>query len=81
VHRAALENINKMTAMLRRLCAESGAREADDLAHRLELLIEGALVMRLLKGDDHAACSARAAAVALLESHGVGEARSDRDPS
>ena len=49
---ASASRTNKTAAVLWRLCADAGARDADGLAHRLELLIEGALVVRLLKGDE-----------------------------
>lgn len=68
-HRAAAEHYRTATGALQQLCVEAGADDAGELAKRLELLIEGAVVMRMINGDDTTARSARAVAAQLLDAH------------
>lgn len=67
VHHAAAAHYGKTTAALNELCRQSGADEPTKLAKQLELLLEGAVVMRMIKSDDSTAKVARAAAKDLLD--------------
>ncbi len=69
VHIAAEVVIDKTYAALNDLCQKMKTDEPEELARQLELLIEGALMVRLVKSDDTAAKAARAVAEALLDTH------------
>ncbi len=53
--------------ILREAASEAGASDPDGVAQQLHLLLEGAIVVRHVSGDDGAAPRARAAAQLVLE--------------
>lgn len=69
VHIAAAQHYNKVGELLLPLCEQVGAEDPKALAHQLELLGEGAVIMRMIKGDNTAAKSAGAIARTLLDQY------------
>jgi len=70
-HQAAAAHIDKTTRLLRDTCAGAGVPDPDELARQLEMLLQGAMITRLVKGDNSSARSARAVAGLLLAHHGA----------
>ncbi len=71
IHAAAAEHKRLVLAYIRRLADASGADGAEDLAHHLFLLIEGAIVAAFVMNDKDAAASGKKAAEILLDHAGV----------
>ncbi len=57
--------------LLEGLCRDAGVADPDGLARKLQLLLEGALVMAFLQRHPQAASDARRAAALLLEASGI----------
>ncbi len=76
VHIAAAATIDQTKTALTDLCRQAGADDVDALAGRMELLLEGALAVRLIHGDDSTAAAARVVAERLLDAHCGGESES-----
>ncbi|MFG0256515.1 MAG: TetR/AcrR family transcriptional regulator [Phycisphaerales bacterium JB043] len=68
IHEAAASHIGTSRDELVTLCTQLGADDPGSLATQLQLLLQGALTMRLVSGDDSTARVARAAAERLLDS-------------
>lgn len=67
IRTAAAEHKRLVAGYVRELAARAGAREADRLAGRLMLLLEGAIVMAYVAGDAGAAQNARALAQIVIK--------------
>ena len=65
--RACAAHATGLRGLLGRLASEAGAREPDELAGALALLVHGAACARVIEGDREAAPRARRAAVTLLD--------------
>jgi AcrR family transcriptional regulator len=66
VHAAAAEHKARVQSYLRDLAQSAGVSAADDVAHQLMLLVNGAIVAAHVSGDTTAARGARILAEALL---------------
>ena len=66
-HVAAAAHFVRTTETLQALCDQLGIDDAAGLVRQLELLIEGAVVMRLITSDDTTARTARVIAERLLD--------------
>ncbi len=62
IHRAAAEHKNDIRDVIRALAAEAGARDPDELAARLCLLVQGAIIHSQIKKSMDPVREARAAA-------------------
>jgi len=71
VHRAAAEHHRRQQAVLVERCRRAAVPEAEELARRLALLLEGAVATRMVHGDDDAARRARTIAERLLDDAGL----------
>ncbi len=67
IHRIAAEHKRLVRDYIRKIAAEAGAADADNLADVLHLLIEGAIVSAHVSGQRDAAKLARRAATVLIE--------------
>ena len=67
MHVAAAAHYSKTSIAMSKLCEAAGAAEPQALAKKLELLIEGAVTMRMINGDNSAAAVAKRIAEHLLE--------------
>ncbi len=71
IHMAAGEHKKLMLKFIRELTAAAGAAEPGELADGLMLLMEGAIVMSYVAGDDKAAARAKTAAQTLIRQSGL----------
>jgi AcrR family transcriptional regulator len=71
IHRAAREHKELVRDYICGLAAAAGAKEADKLGERLNLLAEGSIVMAHAAGDEQAAQKAKEAAEILIEQAGL----------
>ena len=67
IHMAAGEHKNLILKFLRELTVAAGAAEPEELADGLMLLMEGAIVMSYVAGDQNAAAHAKKAAKMLIQ--------------
>ncbi|MHC4975799.1 MAG: TetR/AcrR family transcriptional regulator, partial [Planctomycetota bacterium] len=67
VHKAASSHVGDSREALIQLCEQIEASDPESLATQLQLLMQGALTMRLVSGDDSTAREARKAAERLLD--------------
>lgn len=67
IHMAAGEHKNLILKYVRELAVAAGAREPEELADGLMLLMEGAIVMSYVAGDKTAAARAKTAAKILIQ--------------
>ncbi len=67
IHMAAGEHKNLILKFLRELAVAAGATEPEELADGLMLLMEGAIVMSYVAGDQNAAAHAKKAANMLIQ--------------
>lgn len=66
-HRVAAAHLEETRELLEELATNAGATAPGELARQLLLLVEGAIVIRHVTGDPHAATRAGASAAALLQ--------------
>lgn len=66
IHRAAAEHKNDIRNVIRTLAAEAGARDPDELATRLCLLVQGAIIHSQIKKSIEPVREARAAAETFI---------------
>ncbi len=66
IHTVCVEHSRMVIAYIRGLASEAGARDPEELAVRLVLLIQGAIVMAYTMGDPGAAMKAKKAAELLI---------------
>ncbi|WP_432798253.1 TetR/AcrR family transcriptional regulator [Poriferisphaera sp. WC338] len=69
VHDAAAKHYGATSDFLKDLCEKAGVQESEAVAKQIDLLIEGAVVMRMIKCDNTTAVTAKAVAEGLLEKH------------
>lgn len=63
---ACIEHLRTKRKIIAKLAAEAGLVDPDELAHSLQLLMEGSIVAAI-GGDDHAAARAKAMAAQLID--------------
>jgi AcrR family transcriptional regulator len=71
IHAAAAEHKRLLLVYFEKLAREAGAKEPKELARRILLLKEGAIVLAHLSDGEEAAASAKGAAADLLAAAGV----------
>jgi len=71
IHMAAGEHKNLILNYVRELTKTAGAKDHEEVADGLMLLIEGAIVMSYVSGDRMAAARAKKAATTLLRQSGL----------
>ena len=67
VHREAARHKAAMRQFLYETCKAAGAVDPNDLGNQLMVLIEGAITLRQVTGDDQAAATARQIAEMLVD--------------
>ena len=72
-HQLAAEHKRLVVDYIRSIAAEAGADNADDLAHELNLLIEGAIVYAYVLGDKDAAERAKEMAETFIQKRLAGQ--------
>lgn len=75
-HRVATEHKRRIVEYLSKICAQTGARDPDDLAEQLSLLKEGAIVAAQVRGMPESAMIAKKMAEIVLDKE-LGAASAD----
>ena len=71
IHQAAAAHYAKASTVFEDLCRKAGASDPATLARQIEMLLKGAVAVRMVTGDNTAARQAREMAEAMLERCGV----------
>lgn len=67
IHRAGTHNYREMTTMIAGVARRAGAKDPDELAEQLTILIQGTLTHRQVRGDNDAAAKARDIAETIID--------------